>query len=521
MSSETPAARTAAVGTNVRGSAAGAAWTYLLDSLELDEVVCVGEPSPAASATLERVAKRVRVATTSELAALEPASVDLVYITDAADRSIGHDALAAIARALRPGGELYLEARGRGTLESSLAAAGLERVDRFWLTPARGEARSAVPADEAAIRRYFVRHRIGVPSLPRGLRVLDRLAPELASRHRTGLLARHADVSKGGSVPAYIVEIAAAAGVDLRRHRIGLSARGRYSSRKVILFLFGPGAARPEIVVKTTRDPVHNARLENEERILRRIADDALMPTGSAPSVEFAGEHGGLHIVGESALHGRIVASRPDPADEAAAYRWLTDLAANSARRGGETAAAIEKIVEDTSAAAERIYALTPRERDRLRASAAALVDAADRVPTVLMHGDATSLNALRLAGGRIAFLDWEAATPDGLPLWDTFHFARSYAIRRARLRSIAKRPERMLDALERNETLARAVGASLERIGLDGGLVGPLFELGWAHRAVRESSRLSAEALDRGDYVSLLRASLGRPPLSGGGRRR
>lgn len=512
---------TAAVGSNVRDSAAGAAWTYLLDSLEIDEVVCVGAPSPAARATLERIAERVRVATASELAALDPASVDLIYITDAAERPIGDGAVAAIARALSRSGRVYLEAQGRETIEAALTRVGLERVERFWLTPARGEARSAVPADDAAIRRFFVQRRISVPSLPSGLQWLDRIAPGLASRHRTGVFLRRADAPVHGSVPAYLVEIAAAAGVDLRHRRFGLSARGRYSSRKLIFFLFAPEASRPDIVVKTTRDPVHNARLENEERTLRRIARDALVAPGSAPIVEFAGEHGGLHIVGESALDGRIVASRADRADAAAAYRWLTDLAANSARRDGEGAAALAAIVEEVVEAVERIYAFGPEQRYRLRDAAGTLVAAADGVPRVLMHGDATSLNALRRPDGQIAFLDWEAATFDGLPLWDVFHFARSHAIDRARIRRRATRPARLLDALQQDEILSDAVGAYIDRLGLDIRVVAPLFQLAWAHRAVRESSRLSAEALDGGHYVNLLRAALERPPRWGTGGRR
>ena len=139
----------------------------------------------------------------------------------------------------------------------------------------------------------------------------------------------------------------------------------------------------------------------------------------------------------------------------------------------------------------------------------------------MLMHGDATSLNALRRPDGRIAFLDWEAATSDGLPLWDIFHFARSVAIKRARVRHVARRPARLLEALERDQILTDAVRAYIRRLGMEGDVVGPLFQLGWAHRAVRESPRLSAGTLDGGHYITLLRASLERPPRWGiGGRR-
>src|SRR3990172_6398076 len=48
-------------GTNVRGEAAGASWTFLLPSLELGRVLCVGVPRLAELRTLARLAREVWV----------------------------------------------------------------------------------------------------------------------------------------------------------------------------------------------------------------------------------------------------------------------------------------------------------------------------------------------------------------------------------------------------------------------------------------------------------------------------
>jgi phosphotransferase family enzyme len=498
-------------GTNLKGDAAGGAWTYLLDSLELDGVLCVGRPEPATLATLERIAATVTITDGHRLGALA-GTFDLAFVPASGRKALTEPgAVGAVVRSLSRRGLLFVEGRGAGRLARGLAEAGLGRADTFWLTPAAGEVRSAVPLGDEPIRRYFAARSLTIPSLPRALRALERRFPIAASQHRVGLLTGHADTSRpdGPGVPAYIREMAAAAGVDLSGHRFGLSARGRYSSRKVILYVFAPGDERPELIVKATRDATHNARLVNEERALRRVAELGLIEPGTAPAVIFSGTHGGLSFVAESTLEGTMLSSTSDGEGPATAYEWLTGLSAKSARREATATAAIVSTVQDVQSTLGRVYSLDPLELDRLERATSTLIEHADRLPAVFMHGDAGAWNAMRLADGRVAFLDWEAAEFAGLPLWDLFYFARSHIVTMARLRGMARRPASLMPALQTDRELRAAVATYCRRLDIPFELVGPLFSLCWAHRALREVTRLEEGRLDEGHYLALLRMSL------------
>ena len=498
-------------GSNLKDAATGAAWTYLLDSLEARRLLVLGRPDPSAVATLDRLSESVVIA--DALDDLPAGVFDVVYVAPVAARWLETaGAVSALAqRVAAPGGQLCIDASG--PIASQLESAEIP-FDRYWATPARGEMRSAVPANDSAVRRYFVANRIVVPSMPRLLRAFDRHAPVAASRRRTILLARPAGgrlPTGSPSIPAYLEAIAHEAGVDLRAHRFGLSARGRYSSRKVIFYLFPPGAEHPDLIVKTTRDPVHNARLVNEERALRLVAASKYAEAGTAPGVAFSGEHGGLALVGEEAIGGVLLNARAQRADAVGAYAWITHLGAASARWGPTEAAAIRATVEDIADAVARVYALAPAQSARLAQAVGTLAHHAEKVPLVMMHGDPTSGNALRRSDGRIAFLDWESATADGLPLWDLFHFARAHLLDMVTLRRVARQPQRLIEMLRRDATLQATVERYVEVLGVPVEVVEPLFLTGWAYRALKEVSRLRATELQTGHYIGLVRASLDR----------
>ncbi|MEA2651575.1 MAG: hypothetical protein QOI85_1296 [Chloroflexota bacterium] len=498
-------------GTNLKGGAAGGAWTYLLDDLELDGVLCIGRPEAATLATLERIAATVTITDADGLGALA-GTFDLAFVTASGRKAFSKPGVVqSVARSLSQRGMLFVEERSSSGLAPRLAEAGLGRAEAFWLTPAAGEPRSAVPVGDEPIRSYVETRRLTAPSLPRVLRAVERRFPIAASRHRVGLLAGRAETNAppGSRVPAYIRQMAAAEGVDLSRHRLGLSARGRYSSRKVVLYLFAPGARRPELIVKATRDATHNARLVNEERALRRVAALGLVEPGTAPAIRFSGEHGGLRFVAESMLEGRMLSSRRHIEGPDIVYEWLAGLAAKSARRGVAAAADIVSTVQEVQSTLGRVYSLESQERDRLDRASNALVERADHLPSVFAHGDAGAWNAMRLADGRVAFLDWEAADFAGLPLWDLFYFARSHVITSARLRGVARRPVGLLRALQTDRRLREAVASYCRRLDVPLELVGPLFSLCWAHRALREVTRLDEGRLDEGHYLALLRLSL------------
>jgi aminoglycoside phosphotransferase (APT) family kinase protein len=134
--------------------------------------------------------------------------------------------------------------------------------------------------------------------------------------------------------------------------------------------------------------------------------------------------------------------------------------------------------------------------------------------PLVFQHGDPGAWNALATPDGGVAFLDWEAADPCGMPLWDLLYFLRSYGVGAARATG---GPRDALSAFTRvylegsalADLLADTVGSYCARIGLDPRLVAPLYHLCWVQRAVKEATRLPVEQLGTGHYVRLLRRGL------------
>lgn len=505
----TGAAGVTGAGTNLKGDASGAAWTYLLDSLEVGRLLCLGVPSPASRRTLERVAGELVVA--DRLSDIPPGRFDVISIAGRPSSRTSAGLLGDLAGRLETGGVLYVEGRTRARLERAAAGAGLAPASAFRMTPASGEVESAVPIDDDAIGRWFREHRI---TARRGGGRLSRLVHRLIPTHdaaRVGLFATReiAPRAREEPVQAYIRTAAGAVGLDLGAHRVGLAARGRYGSRKVISYLFGPGRTTPDLVVKITRDPSHNQRLLNEERALIAVAERQLVDGGTAPTVIFSADHGSLRLLAESAIEGSPLTDAANRSGTADAFRWLVELSARSAERGpavtARRAASIDRIVSEL----DRVYRLPPATSSRLQEAAGRIVDAGDALPTVFLHGDAAAWNVLLRPDGRVAFLDWEAADADGMPLWDLFHFARSHVIAGAGFGRLARRPRTLLRSIAADELTNSAISAYVGRLAIDPRLVGPLMALCWAHRALREVTRLETPDIRASHYLGLMEASL------------
>lgn len=498
-------------GTNIRGDAAGAAWTYLLDSLEAGRVLFVGEPSDASRRTLERVATEL-VVTRPDLLAVPSGPYDLVYLDGRPAAAVAARMLRALVPHLGDHGWVYLEGRTGNALTRAVLDAGLAEIARYRMTPATGEVETAVPVGDAVVAGWFRRRGI---TARRGRGPLSRVGRALFGADDAARVGLFATPSAGVGqaqrrVPGYIQQIARGEGVDLSAYRFGLSARGRYGSRKVILYLFEPDRRMPGIVVKITRDPSHNDRLVNEERALRRVADAGFVERGTAPGVVFSGQHGGLQVVAETALDGVLLTTGAAYRRGARqAYRWLIELSARSAVRGPQGGPEIASALESIVSGIDRIYRPEPMEIERLRQSERQLRAQIDQLPTVFVHGDAAAWNVLLTPDDGVAFLDWEAAEPNGFPLWDLFHFARSHILAASRVKRLARRPETLVRSMVEDEDLRAAIGLYQERLAIDDSLVGPLLHLCWAHRALREVSRLEESRLSEGHYFGLMRASL------------
>jgi hypothetical protein len=531
-----------APGSNVKGAVGGANWCFLLPSLDLGRIVCLGRPSPAALTTLAGLGDEVAVCATANdlsrlhrsLGSAEPSKVsffetdvggaplpdgtaDLVVVPrlPILRRRARAEWLARARRLLKPDGIAYVEGRFLGPADTA---------SLLSLAPAAGEVRVAAPVqDRQAVdyleRRFLKRGVVRRQLLRRPRRVLARQpAVTRIVRRRGVLIGRPSEHLRAGP-PEYIRAIAAGSGVDLENRRWGLAAPGEYPSQKVLCFLFPSAGDAPESVVKITRDPDLNFRLENEGRALTILREHGVGTDETLPRPLFSGSHRGLAVLGESAIEGVPFRERTQATADCpyarAAVEWLIDLGkatASPARPGAQGA------LSELDALCERFtrtYRLEPQEEDFLAGHADALVRGGDGFPLVFQHGDPGPWNVLVTPDGRPAFLDWEAAEPRGMPLWDLFHFLRSYGLLVSRaagtrepLQSFA---EQFLESSAVNRLLVDATSRFCAQTGLPADLVEPLFYTCWVHRALKEAATLPTHRLESGRYVGILRLAIER----------
>lgn len=520
----------ASPGTNVKGQVAGGSWTFLLPSLELGRVLCVGDVAAAEMGTLRRLASEVVQA--PDLASAAGGDFDLVRV--AAGRPTGPDSAAGLerlSRLVRAGGLAWVEeirSPGRrdetGDQTRDVPPAGLREIGRYRLWPVRGEVREAVPDGEAgAAATAFVAATRNSSGTTRA-RIIGRFRSWVDGRRgqRIGRLFRASgDVSPesttpmGDLGPRYLVDLAAAHGRELGG-RFGLLARGVFNSQKVVVYRFPPGGWAPDLVVKLPREPSLSERLENEHRALERLAD-VPVATGRVPRVVFFGHHAGLAILGETVVAGRpfreAMAGRRGPVLLDDAVDFLVELGRTTAMPSGpgEQANRIRWLVERFV----ELYRQSGEQRRALEAYVRRLEGRDSALPVVFQHGDPGTWNLLATAEGRVAFLDWEAAEPRGVPLWDLLYLLRSYVVTRGRLGGLRRRVDVFASTFVGRSQLSPLVIEAIERyrtaVGLPADLLGTLFVTCWVHRAVKEAGRLPAGRLEDGHYANLVRLCLER----------
>ncbi|WP_088318899.1 phosphotransferase [Kineosporia sp. R_H_3] len=605
-------------GTNLRSVATGASWLYALPTLDLSCVVCLGTPGSAtltglagragrvvvvepdtrerrrATAWVGRHAADGRVEVAATAAGVPDGAAALVVLGRAAARRVAVDGgrgagrpdgpVAQLRRLLAPGGLVHADL-GIGPAPHGLEAAlaGITGgVRRAWVTPSRGEVRTAAPdGDDAAttflleqgmsgrsvdladlkrtLRRRLTERAEGAgplsaeptitpvlttavtaaPSPPRppggrrlgalrgpaqrslegAQRLVDRAERVVVGSGPLGRLGRRhtlvgapADVL-GDGPPRYLVDVAAASGVDVRGMRWGLAAPGEYGSRKVLVLLFGPGPDAPlECVVKLTRDPVLNPRLDNEFAGLRLLAEREV---ANVPRAVFHGRHAGLTLLGQSAMDGRafdaVTSRAADCPRLLDAVDWVTALGTRTVARGTAPDAVRDAAVDLTERFCT-LYGSDAAERTALLGHAEAL--GAQPVPVVVQHGDLGTWNLRVDAAGRTVVLDWEAIEPAGLPLLDLFYLVRTFALLSAGPGRDHDRGFRrdLLEPGPLHTALAGTTRRYCEAVGVPAAAVEPLFALTWVHRAVKEATRLRPGRLQHGQYVNALRATLARP---------
>lgn len=535
-----------APGSNLRGGGNGASWCFLLPSLELGRVVCLGRPSEAALTTLARLGAEVVVcAPRRQLESLRRAteglpgvsllersrgepvplpeeSADLIFL---ASRPSGR-AKREIERLLRPEGTLYAEYRAFSASwrHAALDLGRLGPAQLLWLAPAAGEVRVAAPLEDRRTIAYLEsRFRVGRllrrRLLRHPVRVLGREPVVNRLVRRRGLLVQRTRSASAVGPPRYLRAIAARARVDLAGRGWGLAAPGVYGSQKLLLFFFEAASEAPVYVVKITREPRHNPRLENEWRALNLLREQGIGNDGTLPEPLFLDSHGTLAVLGETAIDGvpflgstRATAKCPYAR---AAVDWLLELGIRTAHRAPDGMPRATQVLGALVDRFDEIYRVEPETKSFLAVQAGALLETRMSLPFVFQHGDPGPWNLLVTADGRPAFLDWEAAEPAGMPLWDIFHFLRSFGLVVSRAAGrhdpLGSFSDQILADSEVSRLLAETTSRFCAQTGLASSLVEPLFYLSWMHRALKEAARLPADRLEQGRYVNLLRLAIER----------
>jgi hypothetical protein len=446
----------------------------------------------------------------------------------------------------------------------------LRQFQLFWVTPLDGEIHTAVPLGDQETIVYFLDHKLycptvsrtilkhvkrplqkhrlgGIPGhlavpqkrprskvLPKKFEAMMRSAAlnlihkfERAERYlirqnqstsRVGLLIG-GESGKRKNPPEYICSIASNSGIDIRDHYWGLSASGEYSSRKVLFFLFertsvAQDGLGPKYIVKLVRDSTYNFRLENEQRALSLLSENGFGKRFPLPYAEFFGYHGDLAILGETFIGGPPFREVTDLTANCpyfhSAIDWFLELGATTVNL---TAATSDQVAQGLGVLLQRfneIYRISTKHRSFLLEQISRIAGSCDAFPLVFQHGDPGTWNAVVTPTGCIAFLDWEAAEPEGIPLWDLFYFLRSYMMGVARSKGIRDRIRAISQLFLTESPFSRSFVESTKsychQIELSEGLIEPLFYTCWMHRALKESTRLMPEKIDSGHYVNLLR---------------
>jgi aminoglycoside phosphotransferase (APT) family kinase protein len=400
--------------------------------------------------------------------ATEPASFDLVV-----DAGASEETLAAAARAVVPGGHLYVEdARCLGRSESAvgrrLAESGFRLVGLWMPQPriGRGTAEQWVPLDATAAR-FAMRYR----PTPTAVGALRRRALEAAwlrvpaVRYQVPFCALAERIAAAappsGGRPSSETPIANGSGdggvfstgtaitvrpgdgpgasLDLGETlRLGwrdwglgptpgkvsvvLMTGGRRSVNKVAALGFADNEFDPRIVVKMPRVSESIAGLEREATTLRAL-QERQPPVPGVPRILFQTHRGNTPCIGQSFMRGRRLSevftrqSLPELARKVAG--WQITLAGEPT--GWSQPELHRSIIEP--AIADFRAAFGSVADPAMLEDAIAAIRRLDALPVVCEQRDFSPWNLLITPDGSIAVLDWESSVVEGVPALDLIYF--------------------------------------------------------------------------------------------------
>ena len=415
---------------------------------------------------------------------------------------------------LLPGGACYVEwgrprLGGARRIRSELRGAGLSEPECYWMWPPRwwGPATVWLPLPAGATASHFLAWRLRKRSgtrhpMNRGLGALWRVA---------GLLGFLAPVCGFGWKPTATGQPESLAS-QIRRHWVSwglgpeprqvrclMLAGGMDRRNKLTVLAFSEGSGKPSVVVKLARTPISEPGVAHEASVLRAIQDSPIAKVATIPTPLFCGRLGAALAVAETALDGRdlltILTARSFPSvasqladtlaalvpEDAAEDRWdrsIAPIVTEFQRRFGEV---LEQ--DDLNRHVQELRSLPP-------------------LPTVIEHRDCSPWNLMVTSEGSLAFLDWESAELDGLPVLDLAYFLVNAAfLVEGVLGSGRERAAyaRLLDGSPAGVVVADALASYREKAGLPEGAVGPLRGLAWMMHACVEHERLRLDHPDLG----------------------
>lgn len=517
------------VGSNRPGAAGGGTLAYLFPDLAPTAIGAIGQPEDAVLDTLHRLAGDGGLTVRESVAAERGAGA---ATTDAGGGVpawlVGTAGLEALAAADRGEADPLLAnapavivdgvgATGAERARASLVALGFDATtlttlvtDGLVTRAEPGDTDLPLPAStmveggavQTALRRGWQR--------ARGRRT-SQTAPGRA------VLAGHGDPTRP---PAWAGELLATVGSDGTAYTWSLASPGRYDTQKLLLRLRPLDPAGEPLIVKLTRDARHADRLATEAAALPALAALGPLEGVELPRLIAAGPVGRTWAAIETLIDGRplppVLRSTGDglvdgPVDA------LVRLAGASARpvAGSALAVPLGRLLERYLT----VYEATMPERDLLERLHGTIADAAT-VPIVAQHGDPGTWNLLLAPDGRIGLLDWESFEPDGPPLWDLWHLARSITLDLDPGWLPGRRLSYLTDAFlepgRANDRIARATGRFRAVVPVDDALIVPLLIYGFLHRTLKESTRLAPGKVGDGHYARFLRRLLARPDAPG-----
>ena len=540
------------IGTNLSGSLARADWRFLMPTLQLKRVLCIGNPASETLAVLTSNADEVAIAsnqpllnhnhsngaTTNRIRHLALTDIaadsvaqppfDLIYITQKSTNDIlkHPEILTSLGKKLASNGRIFIDVQSPGArrrLGKIIRQLNFTATEQYWVTPFSGEVRTAVPTAFPHASSYLFENVLFGQSIKKRLlsnsgkwlsrlKLVDKVTPR-----QIFFVQPKTSATTKLQPPQYLQAIAAKGGYNIAGHTFAFSARGKYNSNKVIFFLFSPEDQKLDIVAKMTRSEAYNARLQNEYKILTHMKNHQIVPTDSISEAVFFDVHNRQAAIGLKAIHGvpfRVkTTAQPDCPLARQAGKWLVTLAKNSAVSHPEGGRPAGKAMFQLFEKFRRTYDLPTAELQFLEAQIAKFFDSKTPFPTVLQHGDPGTWNMMVNENNNVIVIDWESGELEGMPLWDLFYFYRTWTSWIERKKGNSNPVENFAAHFFHYSPVMQHLKADIQAIvnaiHLDTALVSPLFYTCWMHRALKESMRLSPETLSGGTFVSILRACI------------